>query len=171
LPAEGRLIDVESWCFRQEPSTDPERMRAFRMREFVQLGSAAQVHGWRTDWISRVQQFVVGLGLRFSLAVANDPFFGTGARFLAMSQREQELKFEVSLQVQTGVAAACVSCNYHLDHFGTAFDIRTDKGEAAHTACVAFGLERLALALFAEHGPSPDSWPTQVTDVLGLSRA
>jgi seryl-tRNA synthetase len=171
VPVEGRLFDVESWCFRQEPSDDPERMRAFRMREFVNIGSAERVHGWRKEWIPRVQQFLARLGLQSSLALANDPFFGAGARFLAMSQREQELKFELSVEVRAGATAACISCNYHLDHFGTAFDIRTENGEPAHTACVAFGLERLALGLFAAHGALVEKWPDQSLRLLGLSRA
>jgi seryl-tRNA synthetase len=170
LPAEGRVIDIESWCFRQEPSDEPERMRAFRMREFVRIGSAAEVQAWRSEWIPRAQEFLTQLGLRPDLALANDPFFGTGARFLAMSQREQELKFELSVQVRAGAAAACISCNYHLDHFGTAFEIQTNNGQPAYTACVAFGLERLTLGLFAAHGPSLESWPRRPLRLLGLSR-
>jgi hypothetical protein len=50
------------------------------------------------------------------------------------------------------VRAAVMSCNYHLEHFGEAFDIRTDDGAVAHTACVGFGLERMALALGSDAG-------------------
>jgi seryl-tRNA synthetase len=60
------------------------------------------------------------------------------------------------------------SCNYHLDHFGIAFDIRTADGSIAHSACVGFGLERVALALFKTHGLQLAKWPGEVRDVLGL---
>ena len=35
------------------------------------------------------------------------------------------------------------------DHFGINYDIRTNDGEVAHSACVGFGLERIALALLS----------------------
>ena len=63
---------------------------------------------------------------------------------------------------------AIVSCNCHLDHFGTAYDIRTSDGDVAHTACVGFGLERIALALFRAHGMDPSAWPASVRRVLEL---
>jgi hypothetical protein len=33
---------------------------------------------------------------------------------------------------------------------------------------VGFGLERIALALLAEHGMDPDGWPREVRSVLEL---
>ena len=45
-----------------------------------------------------------------------------------------------------------MSFNYHRDHFGTVWNLRNADGEVAHTGCVAFGIDRLALALFATHG-------------------
>jgi seryl-tRNA synthetase len=47
---------------------------------------------------------------------------------------------------------ACMSFNNHRDHFGTAWNLRNAAGEVMHTGCVAFGMDRLALALFATHG-------------------
>ena len=35
-------------------------------------------------------------------------------------------------------------------------------------ACVGFGLERIALALFKTHGLQIAKWPGEVRDVLGL---
>ena len=49
-----------------------------------------------------------------------------------------------------------------------AFDIRTHDGEVAHSACVGFGLERVALALFKTHGFDLAKWPGEVRDVLGI---
>ena len=63
---------------------------------------------------------------------------------------------------------AITSSNYHLDHFGVAFDIRTADGEVAHSSCVGFGLERIALALFKTHGMDPEAWPREVRSVLSL---
>ena len=35
-------------------------------------------------------------------------------------------------------------------------------GEVAHSACVGFGMERIALALFRTHGLDPATWPVSV---------
>jgi seryl-tRNA synthetase len=63
---------------------------------------------------------------------------------------------------------ACMSFNYHLDHFGSTWQIRTKGAETAHTACVAFGLDRLTLALFAGHGPELARWPQSTREALNL---
>jgi seryl-tRNA synthetase len=168
VTSSGRTVDVESWCFRQEASRSLERMRAFRMREFVRIGEPALVHAWRDAWLERGEAFLCSLGLRTTVAVATDTFFGSGARFLAVSQREQGLKFEVIVEADAGVQAAVMSANYHLDHFGGVFGIQLPSGECAHTACVGFGLERLALALVAQHGVAIEDWPACVQSALRL---
>jgi len=38
VPLEGRLVDMQNWVFRHEPSPEPTRMQAFRVREFVRVG-------------------------------------------------------------------------------------------------------------------------------------
>jgi hypothetical protein len=53
---------------------------------------------------------------------------------------------------------AIASANYHKEHFGEVFEF-TAGGAVGHTACTAFGLERIALALIAVHGPAPERWP------------
>jgi len=84
-------------------------------------------------------------------------------------QREQNLKYEFVIPVCSKEKPTAIgSCNYHLDHFGTAFEIFTADGQVAHSACVGFGLERVALALFKTHGLEIGRWPGKVRDVLGL---
>jgi seryl-tRNA synthetase len=111
--------------------------------------------------------FLRALGLDAALAPASDPFFGQGARFLAASQRAQSLKFELLAPIGSAATrAALVSCNYHLDHFGELFAVRTGGGEVAHSACVGFGMERIALALLTAHGADPRRWPPAVRAML-----
>ena len=62
-----------------------------------------------------------------------------------------------------------MSFNYHRDHFGTKWGLRTDDGETAHTSCTAFGIDRLALALFARHGLELGKWPRSVRTALALN--
>ena len=52
-----------------------------------------------------------------------------------------------------------MSFNCHRDHFSATWGLHTENGEAAHTACVAFGMDRLALALFSTHGFELALWP------------
>lgn len=169
LSAEGRLVDLRSFVFRHEPSVDPARMQIFRQREFVRLGTAEQAMEHREYWLKTGMEVLNSVGLQVQSVVANDPFFGRGGRMMAAAQKEQDLKFELVHAVATSEKlTAITSCNYHLDHFGHAFDIRTADGSYAHTACIGFGLERIALALFMAHGFDPDHWPTEVKSVLAL---
>ena len=103
----------------------------------------------------------------FHLDVANDPFFGRAGRMLANNQRDQRLKFELLVPIESEEKpTACLSFNYHQDHFGTLWGIAQHDGEVAHTACVGFGMERVALALFKHHGFDVDKWPSPVRKAL-----
>ena len=99
LPAEGRTIDVLSYCFRHEPSLDPARMQMFRQREYVRLGNAEQVMAFRQMWIERGSALMNMLQLPVEVDLANDPFFGRGGKIVADSQRAQALKFELLIPV------------------------------------------------------------------------
>ena len=59
-----------------------------------------------------------------------------------------------------------MSFNYHQDHFGHIFGIRTTGGAEAHTACLGFGMERLVLGLFKTHGMWTSEWPSPVRRTL-----
>ena len=169
LPAGGRTIDLRTFVFRREPSDDPARMQIFRQREFVRLGTPEEAIAHRDDWIQRGLEIHRSLGLDVRRELANDPFFGRGGRVMKATQREQDLKYELVAPIASSEKlTAITSSNYHLDHFGLAFDILTAEGEVAHTACVGFGLERIALALFRRHGMDPDRWPNEVRSVLQL---
>ena len=103
------------------------------------------------------------LGLPAETDVAADPFFGRAGRILADGQKAQKLKFEVLVPVISHDQPTAVSSfNYHQDHFGAVFDIKTADGEVAHTACLGFGLERCVMALFRHHGYAPSAWPSAV---------
>ena len=163
VPPEGRLVTMLNWVYRHEPSPEPTRMQAFRVREFVRCGTAEQVVAWRDMWLARGLGLLRALGLPASSDVAADPFFGKGGKLLAQNQRAQQLKFEVLVPVisEQHPTAVC-SFNFHERHFGEAFGIRTSDGEVASTACLGFGLERVAMALLQTHGFDPGAWPSEV---------
>jgi seryl-tRNA synthetase len=169
LPAGGALFDIEADCFRHEPSPHLDRLQSFRMREFVRIGSPGEIVEFRERWMARAPVLAAELGLPFTIDVANDPFFGRVGQVMAVSQRQQALKFELLIPYHaTAKPTACMSFNYHREHFGQVWDIRDEKGELAHTSCVAFGIDRLSVALFAIHGLDLQRWPTVTRQALAL---
>ena len=169
LPAGGRLYDLQSYCFRHEPSKDPARQQLFRMREYVCMGSQDNVTEFRQTWMDRGVQMMDDVGLAVEIDIANDPFFGRAGKMLANNQRDQNLKFELLIPItSTANPTACMSFNYHQDAFGTKWGLNLDDGSVAHTACVGFGLERIALALLHHHGLDIAQWPAKVRTALGL---
>ncbi|CAN7386797.1 amino acid--[acyl-carrier-protein] ligase [Phenylobacterium sp. LjRoot225] len=169
VPAGGLIVDVASDCFRREPSRDIDRLQSFRMREFVCIGAPEAIQDFRLAWIERAKALAEDLGLPYRIEVASDPFFGRGGQIVAVSQMQQELKFELLIPVRSEEQpTACMSFNYHREHFGEIWDLATEDGAVAHTSCVAFGMDRLAVALFATHGAQPSDWPTAVRNVLKL---
>ena len=169
LPDRGRRVDLQGYAFRHEPSDDPARMQIFRMHEYVRLGTADEALEHRAYWLDKGQEIFESVGLATELVLANDPFFGRGGKVQKVLQREQNLKYEFVFPICSEEKPTAIgSCNYHLDHFGVAFDIRSHDGEVAHSACVGFGLERIALALFKKHGLEISDWPAEVREVLAL---
>lgn len=169
IPKGGLKFDVACDCFRREASHEIGRFQSFRMREYVFIGAAEEVVEFRSRWLARADQFANSLGIPYRLAAASDPFFGRAGKMMAASQVEQELKFELLIPLRSEEApTACMSFNYHRDHFGIIWQLRTQGGEVAHTSCVAFGIDRLALALFTVHGVDFDRWPRHVRESLAV---
>lgn len=169
IPRKGLMFDVASYCFRREATHEIDRLPAFRMREFVCLGTPEQALDFRARWLSRATRLAEQLALPFRTDVASDPFFGRVGRLAKLTQLEQSLKIELLVPVRSKrKPTACMSFNYHRDHFGRAWDLHTANRDTAHTACVAFGMERLVLALFATHGRDLKSWPKAVRKHLSV---
>jgi seryl-tRNA synthetase len=167
LPQEGKVFDVAAECFRHEATHEAGRLQSFRMREYVCLGTPEQAVDFRKRWIPRAESIARLLALPYSIAPASDPFFGRAGRLAALSQLEQSLKFELLIPVISDEEpTACMSFNYHLDHFGSTWNLRTSNGDIAHTSCVAFGMDRIALAIFAVHGIDQQKWPSSVREYL-----
>jgi seryl-tRNA synthetase len=169
VPDGGVLFDVACDCFRHEPSKHLDRLQSFRMREYVCIGAPAAIGEFRERWMVRATKIADRLGLTYRIDQASDPFFGRGGKLMAVAQVEQSLKFELLIPVRSvEQPTACMSFNYHRDHFGTTWGIRTEADEVAHTGCVAFGIDRLVLALFSTHGIELAKWPSSAREALNL---
>jgi hypothetical protein len=137
----GVIITARGHCFRHE---DPaalapgRRQIEFQMREIVLVGAPA----WIEEHLQKLQPEVEALahihGLDGAWCPASDPFFLPRARGKAQMQRLLGTKIEWCLP--DGLAIA--SINRHGAFFGERFSIRTADGATAHSACVAFGLDR-----------------------------
>jgi seryl-tRNA synthetase len=169
IPNDGLIFDVASDCFRREPSRELDRLQSFRMREFVFIGAPEAAQAFRDNWKTRAGEFVDALGLTSRIEPASDPFFGRGGAMVGRFQVEQALKFELMIPVRSAESpTACMSFNCHREHFGQTWGLTSEDGQTAHTACVAFGMDRLAAALFAAHGVDSARWPASVRAALSL---
>ncbi len=166
IPQGGLLTECCGFAFRHEPSMDPSRMQSFRMYEFVRVGTPAEAVAHRDEWLQRGLEALAALGLDVRSDAANDPFFGRVGRMLAANQLTSELKYEILIDLNDAKSTAISSANYHEDHFGLPFGMRTADGAVAHSACFGFGLERITIALFATHGMSLSGWPQEVRTTL-----
>ena len=163
----GMCVDVGgAYVFRYEPSGDPARLQMFHQREIVRIAEPETVSAWRDAWRDRAIDVLLRLGLDARFDVASDPFFGRTGRLMARSQRAQALKFEVHVPIAGPEPTAVASFNYHRDHFTSRYGITMQSGDAAHTACLGFGLERITLALLRRHGLDPSAWPGEVRGEL-----
>ena len=122
--------------------------------------------------IKRGLEMAEELKLTCKVDQASDPFFGRVGQMMAISQLQNALKFELLIPLRSAERpTACMSFNNHREHFGEVWDLRNAAGEVCHTGCAAFGMERLAVALFWTHGLDVEAWPTSVREVLGFTNA
>jgi seryl-tRNA synthetase len=169
VPADGLRFDVAADCFRHEPSEHLDRLQSFRMREYVYVGTEEAAQAFRARWMERGKALAEELGLPYAVAPASDPFFGRTGQVMAISQLQQALKFELLIPVRSSEQpTACMSFNYHQDHFGATWGLQVQSGATAHTCCAAFGMDRLAVALFRTHGIDTAEWPATVRKALAL---
>lgn len=163
LPESGRYLEIENWCFRHEPSADPARMVAFRMHELVYVGDPQVAQSYRDTMLANGVGLLRDLGLPIDTVPANDPFFGRVGNILASTQLEDNQKIEgVTPICSEERPTAIISGNCARDHFGGPFAIDTHDGQVAHSSCVAFGIDRITLALLHRHGLDPTEWPAEV---------
>ncbi len=168
IPPQGLVYEVQAYCFRHEPSDDLARMLSFRQHEFVFLGTEHDAREHAELWRSRFGDLLDGLDISYEVVIANDPFFGRMGRLLAESQRQKSLKYEFVVPITSEVPHSIGSANFHEDHFGTSFGLSMFDGSVAHSSCVGFGLERVALALLFRHGVDSATWPAPIRSLLTL---
>lgn len=159
---EPQTVTAIGKCFRYESGnlSGLERLWDFTMREVIFVGEKDFVLRGRDSSVESVVRLLGRLGLQFTIETATDPFFIDGFAVQSAFQRLFDLKYEIRAALPySNKSLAVGSFNYHQDFFGRTFEIDAPDGSPSHTSCVGFGLERLALAVVAQHGIDPDSWP------------
>jgi hypothetical protein len=135
-----------------------ERLSVFRMREIVFVAEQAEHH--RARLLDETRRLVEWLGLRCRVVTATDPFFaGTLDRKRAF-QSALQLKYELQAYLPYGDRwLSCASFNHHLGTMVEAFELGAPGAASLESGCVGYGLERFALALYAQFGSAPSRWP------------
>jgi seryl-tRNA synthetase len=110
-----------------------------------------------------MQDSFAEFGIAYRVESATDPFFVGEFRKQTAFQSAFQLKFEIRASLPFKNSTLAVgSYNYHQDFFGRNLNITLPDGSAAHTACVGFGLERMAYAFLAQFGFDQKNWPEAV---------
>lgn len=145
VPGDGRLVTLLGQCFRNEDHFDGlRRLRAFRMREVVALGTPEQAAA-HLDHSARFLTTLAGeIGLPLHRRAAADPFYDQSDHRVTFQQLVP-VKHEYVYQ---GLAIASV--NTHHKFFGERCSIALADGGPVSTSCVGFGVERWLHAL-ADH--------------------
>jgi seryl-tRNA synthetase len=139
----GEMLTARGHCFRNEDAaalTPGRRQIEFEMRELILIGAPEWIEQRLGVLKAGVEALARAAGVNAEWQVASDPFFLPRARGKAHIQRLLGTKIELCLP--DGLAIA--SINRHAAFFGERFDIHMSDGRAAHSACVAFGLDRWA---------------------------
>jgi hypothetical protein len=151
-------------CFRYESSNLDalERLWNFSMREIIFIGSKQFVLDQREKARKSMEKVFEGIGFVYRVESANDPFF-IGEFKQAAFQNAFQLKYEIRARLPYKDSTLAVgSYNYHQDFFGRHLNITLPDRSFINTGCVAFGLERVALAYVAQFGSDPKSWAADI---------
>ena len=139
----GAKLSARGRCFRNEDPTaliPGRRQLEFEMRELIFIGAPE----WIEQELAGVLEEIAALAMAQSLTgdwlPATDPFFLPRAQGKAHLQRVLGTKLEFCLP--DGLAIA--SINRHGAFFGERFSIALPDTAPAHSACIAFGLDRWA---------------------------
>lgn len=171
--APGQVFTASGRCARYESTNmvGLDRLWEFTMREMVLVGGEQWVAEMRQKGMDAFIGLVEEWDLECTVETANDPFFAPVYATKTFWQSQGGLKYELRFAVEPGPGGrprtiSCGSANLHEGFFGQTFHLALPGGEPVFTGCVALGVERLALAVFTQHGLEPGRWPTALRDAV-----
>jgi len=157
--------------FRNERSgsNQLDRLTNFSVRDIMFVGTEQFVLESRQILIDKLSKFLGNLQIEVKIETANDPFFANESSMKSAFQNSHKLKYELLAAIphlEKNISIG--SINFHMDFFGSAFDISTENRVPAHSGCIGVGMERTVYALFCQHGPDLHDWPENVIQFLRL---
>lgn len=139
------------------------------MLELILLGDASFVEDTRSRLIDQIWSLFRELGLKGFIETANDPFYFPDDKAKGQYQLLASTKYElVARSEKHGLQCAVASFNNVGNSLSKNFNIRDGSGENPHSGCIAFGLDRLVVALGWQHGPHLQLWPEAIVEALSL---
>lgn len=142
---EGAILAARGHCFRNEEPSElvpGRRQIEFQMRELIFVGPSDWIEEHLRQMQPEIAALAASLGLSGDWQSASDPFFLPSSQARGKASLQKLLGTKQEYCLPDGLAVS--SINRHRTFFGERFDIRLPDGEPAHSACVAFGLDRWA---------------------------
>ncbi|ETS30974.1 hypothetical protein BB987_16045 [Photorhabdus temperata] len=148
---ELKYFTAKGQCHRYEPVKDePTRMGNFTMRELILVGIQEKVETQCEIIFGQTVKFLRLLFPSISVEKASDVFYGEHSKVTRKVQLSMGVKCEVLIPWFDKYNVSVGSRNLHRDLFTTNFNIISRVSDCPmHSACIAFGMERLLLALLS----------------------
>jgi len=154
------IATTKNTCFRREKQYVPlERQWSFTMREIIGIGTEQDIEQFLARMSDKLDTLFNKLALPVEWVVATDPFFNPSNNPKYLTQKLAPNKWEMQYADRLAIG----SRNNHRNYFGETFNITIDS-KPAHSACVAFGLERWLSAFVETYGPDKTNWPIDVLE-------
>lgn len=163
------VITALASCHRYEGANHKQlgRLMEFSLREVIFLGEPNFVRETRLECLKLIQVFARDWEIGGVLQSENDPFFTSDFEVMAEHQRKMKMKYEYRAHISDDDdGLAILSSNLHGLTFSKTFNIDGEDWPV-HTGCLGFGLERMVIALIAQHGVNPRSWPEKLKSEWG----
>ena len=155
------VITALAGCHRYEGANHSQlgRLMEFSLREVIFLGEPNFIRETREECLRLIKKLAVDWEFGGVLQSENDPFFTSDFEIKAEHQRKMKMKYEFRAYISDNDdGLAVMSSNLHGLTFSKTFNIESDDWPV-HTGCIGFGLERMIIALIAQHGVDPECWP------------
>ena len=149
-----RCFTMLGTCTRNESKRAArfERLSQFQMREIVCVGDEQSCTSFCEFSLDLFQQIIVDFDLNADVIQATDGFFVSNYDQLRLMQLIGNEKAELRVLIpHSGERIAVGSFNHHRFFFSRRFGF-TIQGQLASSACVGFGLERLAYGIMSRYG-------------------
>lgn len=173
LSARGHVETAHGRIARYESSSmvGLDRLWEFTQRSIIWLGGDHFCSEYRERAMAAAMELAAAWDIDCSIETASDPFFSSVSTAKSFWQRGQDLKFELRAQVEPEAdgqprSIAAGSFNLHGTYFGSAFNISDATGGPAFSGCASWGIERLVLVIFTQHGLDVRQWPQALRDAL-----